>query len=123
PRDGIEAGVVIVHGFEELEAQAADLRGKIVLLNVAYTNYSETSRYRRAGASRAARHGALAVLVRSIGPNGLRLPHTGALDYAAGVSRIPGAAVSSEDADLMERMASRGDRIVVRLKMEAHREP
>jgi carboxypeptidase Q len=123
PRDGIEADVFIVHGFDELEAHGPELRGKIVLINGAFTNYDESSRYRRAGAARAARHGALAVLVRSIGPDGLRLPHTGALDYPAGVSRIPGAAVSSEDADLMERMASRGDRIVVRLKMEAHREP
>jgi carboxypeptidase Q len=123
PRDGIEADVFIVHGFEELEAHAADLRGKIVLFNVAFTNYSESSRYRRAGAARAARHGAVAVLVRSIGPDGLRLPHTGALDYAADAPRIPGAAISSEDADLIERMATRGDKVAVRLQMEAHTEP
>src|SRR4051812_14191313 len=77
PRDGIEADVYVVHGFEELEAHAADLRGKIVVINGAFTTYGESSRYRRAGASRAARHGALAVLVRSIGPDGQRLPHTG----------------------------------------------
>ncbi len=123
PRDGIEAVVVVVHGFEELEAHAADLRGRIVLLNVAFTNYAETSRYRRAGASRAARYGAVAVLVRSIGPDGLRLPHTGALDYAAGVPRIPAAALSAEDADLVERMTMRGGKVVIRLKMEAHTEP
>ena len=123
PRDGIEAAVVVVHGFEELEAQASQLRGRIVLLNVPYTNYAETSRYRRAGAARAARHGAVAVLVRSIGPDGLQLPHTGALDYTAGVPRIPGAALSSEDADLLERMTMRGGKVVVRLKMDAHTEP
>ena len=123
PRDGLEAEVFIVHGFEELEAHAADLRGKIVLLNGAYTSYPESSRYRRAGAARAARHGAVAVLVRSIGPDGLRLPHTGALDYAAGGARIPGAAISSEDADLIDRMATRGDTVVVRLQMDAHTEP
>ena len=120
PRDGIEAGVIVVHGFEELEAHASELRGRIVLLNVAFTNYAETSRYRRDGASRAARHGAVAVLVRSIGPDGLRLPHTGALDYAADVPRIPAAALSAEDADLLERMTLRGEKISVRLKMEAH---
>src|SRR5437762_491445 len=69
PRDGVEAAVAVVHGFEELEAHAQSLRGRIVLLNVAFTNYAETSRYRRAGASRAARHGSVAVLVRSIGPD------------------------------------------------------
>jgi carboxypeptidase Q len=122
PKDGIEAPVVIVHGFEELEAHASELAGRIVLLNVAFTNYPETSRYRRAGASRAARHGAVAVLVRSIGPDGFRLPHTGSLDYATGAPRIPAGAVSSEDADLIERMAARRDKVVVRLKMEAHTE-
>jgi len=120
PRDGLEAEVALVHGFEELEARGDGLRGKIVLLNVAFTNYEETSRYRVLGASRAARHGAVAVLVRSIGPDGLRLPHTGALAYAALVPRIPGAAISSEDADLIERMATRGDKVVVRLQMGAH---
>jgi carboxypeptidase Q len=122
PKEGIEAPVVIVHGFEELEAHASALSGRIVLLNVPFTNYPETSRYRRAGASRAAHHGAVAVLVRSIGPDGFRLPHTGALDYAAGAPRIPAAAVSSEDADLMERMTARHEKVVVRLKMDAHTE-
>jgi carboxypeptidase Q len=123
PRDGVEAPVAVVHGFEELEAHAGSLRGRIVLLNVAFTNYAESSRYRRAGASRAARHGAVAVLVRSIGPDGFRLPHTGSVDYAAGVPRIPAAAVSSEDADLLERMNARGEKVVVRLKMDAHTAP
>jgi len=123
PRDGVEADVVIVHGFEELEAHAAELRGRIVLLNGAFTTYGESSRYRRAGASRAARHGAVALLVRSIGPDGQRLPHTGSLDYAAGVPKIPAAALASEDADMIERIVMRGEKVAVRLKMDAHNEP
>jgi carboxypeptidase Q len=123
PRDGIEADVFIVHSFDDLDAHAADLRGRIVLFNVAFTNYGETSRYRRAGATRAARLGAVAVLVRSIGPDGQRLPHTGALDYAAGAPKIPAAALASEDADLLDRMAMRGDKVTVRLKMDAHTDP
>ena len=120
PRDGVEGRVFVVHGFEELDAHASQLRGRIVLLNVAFTSYGDTVRYRRRGASRAARHGAVAVLIRSIGPDGLRLPHTGALDYEAGAPRIPAAAISSEDADGIDRMATRGEQVVVRLKMEGH---
>jgi carboxypeptidase Q len=123
PRDGIEASVLVVHGFEELEAHAAKMRGRIVLLNVAFTSYGETVRYRQRGASRAARHGAAAVLVRSIGPDGLRLPHTGAVEYEAGAPRIPAAAISSEDADALDRMTARGNRVIVRLRMDGHAEP
>ena len=117
---GVEAEVVVVHSFEELDAKADRVRGRIVLLNVPFTNYGETVRYRSQGPSRAARHGAVALLVRSIGPAGLRTPHTGALQYAGDAPKIPAAAVSTEDADRLQRMADRGSRVVVRLKMEAH---
>lgn len=120
PAGGIQAEVAIVHSFEELETSAARVMGRIVLFNAPFTTYGETVRFRVAGASRAARHGAAAVLVRSIGPNGLRLPHTGVLQYAADVGKIPAAAVASEDADLLQRMADRGERVVVHLQMEAH---
>ena len=60
------------------------------------------------------------MLVRAVGPAGLRTPHTGALQYAADVPKIPAAAITTEDADRLQRMADRGSRIVVRLKMEAH---
>jgi len=118
--DGVQAEVVVVRSFEELEAKAGRARGRIVLFNVAFTSYGETVRYRSQGPSRAARHGAVAVLVRAVGPAGLRTPHTGALQYAADVPKIPAAAIATEDADRLQRMADRGSRIVVRLKMDAH---
>jgi len=109
-----------VRSFEELETNADRARGRIVLFNVAFTSYGETVRYRSQGPSRAARHGAVAALVRAVGPPGLRTPHTGALQYAADVPKIPAAAIATEDADRLQRMADRGSRVVVRLKMEAH---
>src|SRR5262245_15004913 len=122
--EGIQADVVVVRSFEELEANADRVRGRIVLFNVAFTSYGETVRYRSQGPSRAARHGAVAVLVRSVGPAGLRTPHTGsAMQYASDAPKIPAAAITTEDADRLQRMADRGSRIVVRLKMEAHFEP
>jgi carboxypeptidase Q len=118
--EGIQAEVVVVRSFEELETNADRARGRIVLFNVAFTSYGETVRYRSQGPSRAARHGAVAALVRAVGPPGLRTPHTGALQYAADVPKIPAAAIATEDADRLQRMADRGSRVVVRLKMEAH---
>jgi carboxypeptidase Q len=134
PPEGIEAELMVVRSFEELDTNASRANGAIVLFNVPFTTYNETVRFRSTGASRAARHGARAVLVRSIGPAGLRLPHTGALQYAADAPKIPAAAITAEDADRLQRMADRlpadvgsakagGSRIVVRLKMEAHFEP
>ncbi len=120
PREGVEGEVVVVRSFEELDAKSASVRGRIVLFNAPFTNYGETVRFRSAGPSRAAGYGAVAALVRSIGPDGLRTPHTGALQYAGDAPKIPAAAVSSEDADRMQRIADRGGRLVVRLQMEAH---
>ena len=121
--DGIQAEVIVIHSFDELDARAAHVRGRIVLFNVPYSTYGETVRYRSAGPSRSARLGAVAMLVRAVGPAGLRTPHTGALQYAADVPKIPAAAIASEDADRLQRIADRGSRIVMRLKMEAHTEP
>jgi len=120
PPDGVQADVVVVRSFEDLDAHASRARGKIVLFNVPFTTYGETVRYRAQGASRAARVGAVAVLVRAVGLPGLRTPHTGALQYAADAPRIPAAAITGEDADRIQRMTDRGGRVVVRLKMEAH---
>ncbi len=123
PREGVRAEIVVVHSFEELDAKAALVRGRIVLFNVPFTNYGETVRFRSAGPSRAASYGAVATLVRSIGPDGLRLPHTGALQYSNDAPKIPAAAIASEDADRLQRMSDRGERAVVHLRMEAHFDP
>lgn len=123
PPHGLEAEAIVVRTFDELEARAAQARDRFVVFNVGFTTYGDTVRFRTAGASRAARHGALGILIRSVGFNGLRLPHTGVLQYAEDARSIPAAAVASEDADLLQRMADRGSRIVIRLKMEAHFEP
>ena len=87
--------VLVVHSFEELDAQGGRRRAaRIVFFNVPFTTYGETVRFRSAGPSRAARHGAVASLVRSVGPPGLRTPHTGALQYAGDAPKIPAAAIT-----------------------------
>src|SRR5215471_14641482 len=120
PPAGVEAELLIVHSFEELDAAAARVKGKIVLFNVPFTNYGETVRFRAAGPSRAGALGAVAMLVRSVGPAGLRTPHTGALSYADRQPKIPAAAVTTEDAARIQRMVDRGTPVRLKLMMEAH---
>ncbi len=119
PPEGIEAAVLVVRDFRDLEANAARVKGRIVLFNAPFTSYGETVQYRGSGPSRAAALGAVAALVRSVGPRGLRTPHTGALRYADGVPQVPAAAVTVEDAEKLQRMQDRGTPVRLRLKMEA----
>ncbi len=81
PPEGLTAEAVVVRNFDELDALGEKVRGKIVVYNAPYTTYGATVQYRGGGASRAARYGALAALVRSVGPVSLQTPHTGALRY------------------------------------------
>ena len=120
PPEGIQAEVLTIHGFDELDARSGQVAGRIVFYNAPFTSYGDTVRFRASGPSRAARYGAVAMLVRAVGPEGLRTPHTGALQYASDAPKIPAAAISTEDADRIQRMSDRGSRIVVRLKMDAH---
>ena len=117
---GIEAETLVVRNFDELEAAGERARGKIVVYNVAFASYGQTVAYRASGASRAARLGASAVLLRSVGLPGLRTAHTGALSYTPRDPKIPAAAISLEDAEMLQRHQDRGQSAVVRLRMEAH---
>lgn len=124
PPGGLTGEVVVVRDFDELEAlSVADVSGRIVLFNAPYQGYGRTVRYRVQGAIAAAQRGAVAALVRSIGPPGLRTPHTGTMRYRDDVPRIPGAGISTEDADMLARLAADGTRTVVRLEMGARTEP
>jgi carboxypeptidase Q len=119
PPAGIEAELLVVHSFEELDAARDRVKGRIVLFNVPFTSYGETVRFRASGPSRAGSLGAVAVLVRAVGPPGLRTPHTGALTYAEGQPQIPAAAVTTEDTARLQRMVDRGTAVRLKLMMEA----
>ncbi len=118
PGEGITAAVVEMKTLEALEeAVKADpdaVRGKIVFLNRRMARgrtgpgYGATVPARSSGAAKAGPHGALAVLVRSVGTSTSRFAHTGSTSYVPGGPRIPAAAVSHADADLLERLLARG---------------
>ncbi len=122
PPEGIRGEVLVVGSFLELEERAEEAQGKIVLFDVPFTNYGETVRYRSRGAVAAAQVGAVASVIRSVTPYSLNTPHTGNMTYEAGVPRIPHAAITVEDAQMLHRMQDRGDRIEVVLKMQARSE-
>jgi carboxypeptidase Q len=124
PKRGITAQVIPVSSFEDLDKKGrAAVEGKIVLFNVPFEGYNRTVVYRTAGPSRAARLGAVAALVRSVTPLSLQSPHTGALEYSDGFPRIPAAAVTIEDALLIQRLVDAGNPVVAHLEMEAHTLP
>jgi carboxypeptidase Q len=123
PPGGIRAQVLVVSSFDELTARAGDARGRIVLFDVPFTNYGETVQYRTNGAVAAARVGAVASLIRSVASASMQSPHTGAMRYEEGVAKIPHAAITVEDAQMLHRMQDRGERIEVLLKMQAQTLP
>ena len=112
---GLEAEVLPVTSFDDLRTKQSEARGRIVLFDVPYTTYSETVTYRTGGARTAAQYGAVAVIVRSVGPLGLRTVHTGSVTYAAAQPSIPAVAISAEDTNRIVRLTSRGRRVRMRL--------
>ena len=116
---GVSAEAIVVRGFDELDTVGEAARGKIVVYNVPFTSYGATVVYRLSGASRAARYGAVAAIVRSITPVSLQTPHTGAMRYDETQPKIPTAAITIEGAELLQRMFDRGEHPTLRLKMDA----
>src|SRR6267154_1915007 len=118
--EGIEAEVIVVKNFDELKSMPRErVAGKIVLFNYPFDKqmaaegrsfqaYGEAVVYRSDGPSAAARQGAVACLIRSVGSADYRLPHTGLTDYAADAPKIPAAAVTAEDADLIANLVPQG---------------
>ena len=115
---GVTGEVLVVNSFDDLASRGDEAKGKVVLWNVPFTSYGATVTYRSNGAVRAAEAGAIASLVRSVGPYSMYTPHTGNSRYDESVPKIPHAAVTVEDAMMMQRMQDRGHTIRVRLEMQ-----
>ncbi|MEQ9091374.1 MAG: M28 family metallopeptidase [Balneola sp.] len=123
PEEGITAEVMLVKSFEDLEKRGSEAKGKIVLFNVPFTTYGQTVQYRVNGASAAAKHGAVASALASVASYSMQTPHTGTMSYEDGVRKIPHAAITVEDANLIERFIKRGETVSLTLKMEAENLP
>ena len=121
PSGGLEAEIVLFKTLDEMLAQPAGaLTGKIAVVTEKMRRtqdiqgYASAVRARGAGAE-AAKRGAVAYLVRSISTDDTRLPHGG----GGAMSGIPMAALSTPDAELLERMAARGKPVRIRLSMSS----
>ncbi|KAL8602312.1 hypothetical protein ACOMHN_022825 [Nucella lapillus] len=123
PLEGITAEVLVVRSFDELKARASEAKGKIVVYNEDFVDYETTVAYRGRGAVEGAKVGAVATLIRSVTPFSLYTPHTGMQSYQDGVHKIPTACITIEDAQMLWRMAQRGEKIVVKLTMGAKNLP
>jgi Zn-dependent M28 family amino/carboxypeptidase len=120
PPEGLTANLVAVKSFDELKALSREkVAGKIVLFNYPFDKqmaaegrggeaYGEAVVYRSDGPSAAARLGAVGCLIRSVGEADYRLPHTGQTNYANDAQKIPAAAVTAEDADLIADLVRQG---------------
>src|SRR5213592_2706928 len=120
PANGIEANVIAVPNFDALKSMPRDkVAGKIVLFNYPFDKqmaaegrgneaYGEAVVYRSKGPAAAARQGAVACLIRSVGGADYRLPHTGLTDYEGDAPKIPAGAVTAEDADLIADLVRQG---------------
>ncbi|XP_038213514.1 carboxypeptidase Q-like [Zerene cesonia] len=118
PNEGITADLVVVRSFNDLDKLPdEDVQGKIVLFDEVYTNYGDTVVYRVKSASKAAKKGAVASLIRSVTPFSLYTPHTGYQHYEKDVPKIPTAAITVEDAALLRRLYEQKQKIVLNIKM------
>jgi Zn-dependent M28 family amino/carboxypeptidase len=120
PEHGITAEIIAVRNFDELKSMPREkVAGKIVLFDYPFDKqmaaegrggeaYGEAVVYRSDGPSAAARQGAVACLIRSVGGADYRLPHTGQTNYANDAPKIPAGAVTSEDADLIADLLRQG---------------
>ncbi len=123
---GVFGTVVEVKTFDALKALGKkNIEGKIVFFNRPFdqTHFSTFKAYggavnqRGAGASEAAKLGAIGVIVRSMGSFDDDHPHTGALNYALNVPKIPAIAVSTNHANLLSKVVAAG---TVELYFETH---
>jgi len=128
PIQGLKAQIVHYETVEKLvAAPAGSAAGKIVFISRKMQRHRDGKGYgpvvkaRSIGAVEAAKKGAIALVIRSVGTDTHRLPHTGMLRYEDKVKKIPAGAISSPDADLLVRMLKRGKPVILKLKLLSQR--
>jgi carboxypeptidase Q len=128
PAKGITAPMILIHDFDELEKRKSEIKGKIIFFNHPFdvnfvwmfNAYQEAIPYRVFGASRAAKYGAVGVLVRSMSSSTDNFPHTGAMIYNDSFPKIPALAVGLRDADKLVAAAATQNSLSLFISTNAH---
>ncbi len=130
PKGGLSAEIKAYETLQDLkDAPENDAKGKIVFIKYRMKKARDGSGYgpavsaRGSGAVEAAKKGAVGILIRSIGTQSHRMAHTGMMRYSEDVNKIPAAALSSPDADLLENMLTRGKPVTVKLTLGSYDGP
>ncbi len=121
----VVANVLVIENFEELEQRKDEVKGKIVYFNAAFNatnirpfkSYGETGIYRRMGASRAAKYGAVAIMIRSLTEAPDNYAHTGTMTYNDSFPKIPAVALGNQDADFI---AVEGKKSTLQISLHTH---
>ncbi len=125
PEGGLEAEVVFFPTVADLrEAPEGSLTGKIAYISHQMRPAMDGSHYGFAGPARwvgagiAAQKGAVATVIKAVGTDHHRNPHTGGTSFPEGVAPTPAAAMSVPDAENLERMFARADGRPITIKLE-----
>ncbi len=125
PKGNVTGDVVAFKDFNELKsADAAKVKGKIVYIGYRMHQHRDGQDYgmgsngRTSGPETAAKLGARGFLLRSAGTDSDRLPHTGVTHFDDKSPKIPAAAMSNPDADLLERMLAGGKPVTIKLDLD-----
>ncbi len=125
PEGGLEAEIVHFKNYAELEKAVDDsLKGKIAFISNRMQRFKDGAGYGPANIARskghelAAQKGAEALLIRSIGTDDHRNPHTGATNVAMGYTAVPAVALSNPDADQLMRLMEYGHTPKIRLNIQ-----
>ena len=125
PEGGLEAQIVHFDTYEDLVASpAGSAKGKIVYIShkmerhPSGRGYGKSGPARFKGAAEAAKKGAIAIVIRSVGTDSQRSPHTGMTNYEQGVTKIPAGALSNPDADQLDRILSRKKDVILGLDIK-----
>ncbi len=126
-KEGVQAQVLLIHDFNELEKRKDEVKGKIVFYNYPFNPryvqtgraYGESGLYRRSGPSRAAKYGAVAVLTRSLSISTDNYPHTGSTVYNDSFPKIPCASLGLKDADSLDSLLQQGQPVTAFLRTMA----